>query len=62
MFTLDTMDATSFKKFFVWVSDVIGVGGKKCGNNRFFGIAGATCGSEYSNMIVYEKITDIFSD
>ena len=25
------MDATSFKKFFVWVSDVIGVGGKSVG-------------------------------
>ena len=59
VFTLDTMDATSFKKFFVWVSDVIGVGGKSVG---FFGIAGTTCGSEYSNIIVYEKITDIFSD
>ena len=31
VFTLDTMDATSFKKFFVWVSDVIGVGGKSVG-------------------------------
>lgn len=28
---LDTMDATSFKKFFVWVSDVIGLGGKSVG-------------------------------
>lgn len=31
VFRLDTMDATSFKKFFVWVSDVIGVGGKSVG-------------------------------
>ncbi len=31
VFRLDTMDATSFKKFFVWVSDVIGLGGKSVG-------------------------------
>lgn len=31
VFRLDTMDATSFKKFFVWVSDVIGIGGKSVG-------------------------------
>ena len=31
VFLLDTMDATSFKKFFVWVSDVIGLGGKSVG-------------------------------
>lgn len=31
VFCLDTMDATSFKKFFVWVSDVIGLGGKSVG-------------------------------
>ncbi len=31
VFRLDTMDATSFKKFFVWVSDVIGLGGKSIG-------------------------------
>ena len=31
VFLLDTMDATTFKKFFVWVSDVIGLGGKSVG-------------------------------
>ena len=31
VFRLDTMDATSFKKFFVWVTDVIGLGGKSVG-------------------------------
>lgn len=31
VFRLDTMDAISFKKFFVWVSDVIGLGGKSVG-------------------------------
>lgn len=31
VFRLDTMDATTFKKFFVWVSDVIGLGGKSVG-------------------------------
>ena len=31
VFRLDTMDATTFRKFFVWVSDVIGVGGKSVG-------------------------------
>lgn len=31
VFRLDTMDAASFKKFFVWVSDVIGLGGKSVG-------------------------------
>ena len=31
VFRLDTMDAASFKKFFVWVSDVIGIGGKSVG-------------------------------
>lgn len=31
VFRLDTMDATSFKRFFVWVSDVIGLGGKSVG-------------------------------
>ena len=31
VFRLDTMDSTSFKKFFVWVSDVIGLGGKSVG-------------------------------
>ena len=33
VFRLDTMDATSFKKFFVWVSDVIGLGGKSVGTS-----------------------------
>lgn len=32
VFTLDTMDSSSFKKFFVWVSDVIGSGGKSVGS------------------------------
>ena len=31
VFLVSTRDATSFKKFFVWVSDVIGVGGKSVG-------------------------------
>lgn len=31
VFSLDMMDASSFKKFFVWVSDVIGLGGKSVG-------------------------------
>jgi uncharacterized protein YegL len=31
VFRLDTMDAATFKKFFVWVSDVIGLGGKSVG-------------------------------
>lgn len=31
VFRLDTMDATTFKKFFVWVTDVIGLGGKSVG-------------------------------
>lgn len=31
VFRLDNMDATSFKRFFVWVSDVIGIGGKSVG-------------------------------
>lgn len=31
VFRLDNMDATAFKKFFVWVSDVIGLGGKSVG-------------------------------
>lgn len=34
VFRLDTMDATSFKKFFVWVSDVIGLGGKSVGTTE----------------------------
>lgn len=34
VFRLDTMDATSFKKFFVWVSDVIGIGGKSVGTTE----------------------------
>lgn len=34
VFRLDTMDATSFKKFFVWVTDVIGVGGKSVGTTE----------------------------
>lgn len=31
VFRLDTMDSSSFKRFFVWVSDVIGIGGKSVG-------------------------------
>lgn len=31
VFRLDMMDAISFKKFFIWVSDVIGLGGKSVG-------------------------------
>lgn len=39
VFTLDTMDATSFKKFFVWVSDVIGVG-ERGGDDGFVELPG----------------------
>ncbi len=31
VFRLDTMDSSTFKKFFVWVTDVIGLGGKSVG-------------------------------
>ncbi len=31
VFTLENMDAAAFRKFFVWVSDVIGAGGKSVG-------------------------------
>lgn len=31
VFTLDTMDSATFKKFFKWVSDTIGQGGKSMG-------------------------------
>lgn len=36
VFHLDMMDATSFKKFFIWVSDVIGLGGKSVGTTDTF--------------------------
>jgi uncharacterized protein YegL len=32
VYTLDTMDSTSFKKFFVWVSQSIGVGNRSVGS------------------------------
>lgn len=31
VYTLDTMDSATFKKFFKWVSDTIGLGGKSVG-------------------------------
>lgn len=31
VFSLDTMDSSTFKKFFQWVSDTIGLGGKSVG-------------------------------
>ena len=31
VYSLDTMDSTSFKKFFKWVSDLIEVGNKSVG-------------------------------
>lgn len=40
VFRLDTMDATSFKKFFVWVSDVIGLGGKSVGTTETIELPG----------------------
>ena len=40
VFRLDTMDATSFKKFFVWVSDVIGLGGKSVGTTDSWELPG----------------------
>ena len=40
VFRLDTMDATSFKKFFVWVSDVIGLGGKSVGTTDYIELPG----------------------
>lgn len=40
VFRLDTMDATSFKKFFVWVSDVIEVGGKSVGTTDSIALPG----------------------
>ena len=40
VFRLDTMDATSFKKFFVWVSDVIGLGGKSVGTTESLQLPG----------------------
>ena len=40
VFRLDTMDATSFKRFFVWVSDVIGLGGKSVGTTESLQLPG----------------------
>ena len=40
VFRLDTMDATTFKKFFVWVSDVIGLGGKSVGTTESMELPG----------------------
>ncbi len=40
VFKLDTMDATSFKRFFVWVSDVIGLGGKSVGTTESLQLPG----------------------
>lgn len=40
VFRLDTMDAASFKKFFVWVSDVIGLGGKSVGTTETMELPG----------------------
>ena len=40
VFKLDTMDATSFKRFFVWVSDVIGIGGKSVGTTESLQLPG----------------------
>lgn len=34
VFTLDTMDAATFKKFFKWVSETIGQGGKSVGTTQ----------------------------
>ncbi len=31
VYVLDTMDSATFKKFFKWVSDIVGVGGKSVG-------------------------------
>ena len=40
VFRLDTMDATSFKKYFVWVTDVIGMGGKSVGTTETLELPG----------------------
>lgn len=40
VFRLDNMDATSFKRFFVWVSDVIGIGGKSVGTTETLQLPG----------------------
>lgn len=34
VFSLDTMDSSTFKKFFQWVSDTIGLGGKSIGSTE----------------------------
>lgn len=34
VFSLDTMDSSTFKKFFQWVTNTIGLGGKSVGTTE----------------------------